>query len=157
MGRKVDKAWIKGWRPTKSGVKEMAEQLGKKLVQDSVVIFMGLDNGLYYAEDEARERTLPKKDKEGKFHVEGQVQLASCKHARSLVDNCSPLWELLADVKKVIGGPLARYFRIPCCELSSHCTNLGLPGYRRGMLGDLADIKESIREECTAIACFFYI
>ena len=128
---------------------------GIKVVKDSVVIFMGLDNELFYAEDEDRERTLPKKVKEGKFHVEGQVQLASCKHARSLVDNCSPLWELLADVKKVIGGPLARYFRIPCCELSSHCTNLGLPGYRRGMLGDLADIKESIREECTAIACFF--
>jgi hypothetical protein len=129
--------------------------VGKKVIKDSVVIFMGLDNGLYYAEDEDRERTLPEKDKEDKFLVEGQVQPASCKHARSLVDNCSPLWELLAGVKKVIGGPLARYFRIPCCELSSHCTNLGLPGYRKGMPGDLADIKESIREECTAIACFF--
>ncbi len=53
---------------------------------------------------------MPKKDKEGKFHVEGQVRLVSCKHARSLVDYCSLLWELLADVKKVIGGPLARYF-----------------------------------------------
>jgi hypothetical protein len=74
--------------------------------------------GLYYAEDEDRERTMPKKDKEGKFHLEGLVQLASCKHARSLVDNCSSLWDLLADVKKVIGGLLARYFRIPCYELS---------------------------------------
>jgi hypothetical protein len=70
-GRKVHKACIKGWRPSKSGVKEMPEQLGKKVVKDSVVIFMGLDNGLYYAEDEDRERTLPKKDNEGKFHVEG--------------------------------------------------------------------------------------
>jgi hypothetical protein len=142
MGRKVDKACIKGWRPTKSGVKEMVEQLGKNVVKDSVVIFMGLDNS---AEDEDRERTLSKKVKEGKFHVEGQVHLASCKHARSLVDNCSPLWELLADVKKVIGGLLARYryFRIPCCALSSHCTNLGLPGYRRGMLGDLAEKRRA--------------
>ncbi len=142
----MDKACIKGWRPTKSGVKEMAEQLGKKVVKDSVVIFMGLDN----EEDEDRERTLPKKVKEGKFHMDGQVHLASCMHARSLVDNCSPLWKLLADVKKVIGGLLARHFRIPCCALSSHCTNLGLPGNRRGMLGDLAGIKESIREERTA-------
>ncbi len=44
MGRKVDKTCIKGWRPTESGVKEMAQQLGKKVVKDSVVIFMGLDN-----------------------------------------------------------------------------------------------------------------
>jgi hypothetical protein len=78
MGRKVDKACIKGWRPTKTGVKEMVEQLGKKDISDSVVIFMGLDNGLYYGEDEDGERTLPKKDKEGKYHVEGQVQLAGC-------------------------------------------------------------------------------
>jgi hypothetical protein len=151
MGRKVDKACIKGWRPTKTGVKEMVEQLGKKDISDSVVIFMGLDNGLYYGEDEDGERTLPKKDKEGKYHVEGQVQLAGCKHARCLMNNCSPLWEILAEVRKVIGGPLTRYFRIPCCGLSSHCTNLGLPGYRGGMLSDLADIKDSIKEECTAI------
>ncbi len=151
IGRKVDKACIKGWRPTKNGVKEMAEQLEKKVTKDSVVIFMGLDNGLYYAEDDDGERTLPKKDKEGKYHVAGQVQLASCKHARNMINNCTQLWEILADLKKVIGGPLVRYFRISCCELSSHCTNLGLPGYRRGILSDLADIKESIRDECTAM------
>ncbi len=55
----------------------------KKVTKDSVVIFMGLDNGLYYAEDDDGERTLPKKDKEGKYHVPGQVQLAGCKHART--------------------------------------------------------------------------
>jgi hypothetical protein len=79
MGRKVDKACIKGWRPTpKSGVKEMAEQLGIKVVKDSVVIFMGLDNGLYYAEDADRERTLPKKVKEqipcGRTGAAGKLQ-----------------------------------------------------------------------------------
>jgi hypothetical protein len=36
MGRKVDKACIKGWRPTKSGVKKVVQQLGKKVVKDSV-------------------------------------------------------------------------------------------------------------------------
>jgi hypothetical protein len=151
MGRKVDKACIKGWRLTKNGVKEMVEMEEKKVDKDSVIIFMGLDNGLYYAEDEDGERTLPKKDKEGKFHVEGQVQVASNKHARNLVENCKPLMEaILGHCKKVINGPLVRYFRCPCCELSSHC-NMGMPGYRRGMLSVLADIKDAIREECTSL------
>ncbi len=80
----------------------MTDILEMKVDKKAVVIFMGLDNGLYYAEDEDGERTLPKKDKEGKFHVEGQVQVASCKHAKQLVDNCQPIWDLLGEIKKVM-------------------------------------------------------
>jgi hypothetical protein len=151
MGRRVEKACIKGWRPTKKGVADMLAILEKKVDSEAVVIFLGLDNGLYYAEDEDGERTLPKRDKEGRYHVEGQVQVAGCKHAKQLVGNCQPIWDLLGTCKKVIGGPLVRYFGSSCCESADHCTNLGTPGYRRGMLGDLADIKDAIRDECTVL------
>ncbi len=64
MGRRVDKASIKGVSEGDDRHPEM------KMDKEAVVIFTGLANGLYYAEDEDGERTLPKKDKEGKFHCE---------------------------------------------------------------------------------------
>jgi hypothetical protein len=80
---------------------------------------MGLANGLYYAEDEDGERTLPKKDKEGKFHVEGHVQVASCKHAKQLVDNCQPIWDLLGESKKVLGRPLSDTSAAPAVRIAA--------------------------------------
>ncbi len=63
----------------------------------SVVIFFGLDNGLFYEADEDGERSLPGKDKEGKYHIVGKVEVASGKQAKMLMENCDPIWELIAD------------------------------------------------------------
>ncbi len=39
------------------------------------MIFFGLDNGLFYEADEDGERSLPGKDKEGKYHIVGKVEV----------------------------------------------------------------------------------
>jgi len=89
MGKEVHKVTEGGWRPTHKSVEELAEGLEGKVDDRTVVIFMGLDNGTFYAEnDEDGEWTLPKKDKEGKYHVEGRVQVASHQHTRSMWEKC---------------------------------------------------------------------
>jgi hypothetical protein len=41
-----------------------------------------------------------------------------------------------------------RFFREPCCPDKGHCVNLEEGGYRRGMLEDLARLKEAVEEVC---------
>jgi hypothetical protein len=67
------------------------------------------------------------------------------------MDNCVPIWEVVGDRKKAILSPLVRYFRTfrcTCCEAREHCVNVGMAGYRRGLLADLSDVKDSILEGC---------
>ena len=57
-----------------------------------------------------------------------------------------PLLQELGDARKVVLSPMVRYFRNKCCSQSGHCTNQNLPSYKKGMLRDLAEVKEAIRE-----------
>jgi hypothetical protein len=151
MGRKVTKVTSPGWRPSRKGVEDVVEKLEKqesKVGTDAIVIFQGLDNGIFYEADDDGERSLPSKDKEGKYHVVGKLEVAGGRQAGSLVDNCVPIWEKVGDRRKAVLSPLVRYFRCSCCKNREHCVNVGMAGYHRGMLADLGDIKEAVQEGC---------
>jgi hypothetical protein len=65
MGKDVVKVTKKGWRPSKQGVADMLELIGKADLTDRIVILYGMDNGTFYAEDEDGDRALPKPGKMG--------------------------------------------------------------------------------------------
>jgi hypothetical protein len=151
MGRKVTKVTSSGWRPSRKGVEDVVEKLDKLVMQvgkDAIVVFLGLDNGIFYEADEDGERSLPSKDKEGKYHVVGKLEVAGGRQAGNLMDNCVPIWEVVGDRKKAVLSPLVRYFRCTCCEAREHCVNMGMAGYRRGLLADLSDVKDAMLEGC---------
>jgi hypothetical protein len=50
-------------------------------VNDDMVVVLWMDNSLYFAEDEEGSWVLPKRGDDGKYHIEGQVKLASGKQA----------------------------------------------------------------------------
>ncbi len=150
MGRKVTKVTSKGWRPTKQGVADVVGKLDGKVGKDAMVIFLGLDNGMFYEADDDGERSLPSKDKEGKYHVVGKVEVASGRQARSLMENCEPIWETVGDRRKAILSPIVRYFRCSCCDDRNHCQNVGMACYRKGMLADLCEIKDAMVDSCLA-------
>ena len=148
LGKDVVKVTKGGWRPTRQGVEEMVELLEGKVETDSVVIFLGMDNAMFYEEDDDGERTLPSADKEKKYHIEGRLEVASGRHAKGLVANLGPIWEKVGDVRKVLLSPLVRYFRTKCCAELGHCTNMGLPSFRKNLLSDLSEVNEAMREAC---------
>jgi len=49
--------------------------------EDMVIILWVLDNSLYFVEDEDGARYLPKRGEDGKYHIEGQLKLATGKQA----------------------------------------------------------------------------
>ena len=71
-----------------------------------VVILMATDSSLYFCEDDEGARFLPKRDDAGKYHIEGQLKLASAKQAAKVLQKLLPLLRWLKKNKKIIMIPL---------------------------------------------------
>jgi hypothetical protein len=52
MGKDVVKVTKSGWRPSKKGVEETLQMLMGKDLEDRIVILYGMDNSVFYEEDE---------------------------------------------------------------------------------------------------------
>jgi hypothetical protein len=148
MGKDVVKVTKSGWRPSKKGVEKMLQLLAGKDLGDRIVILYGMDNGVFYEEDEDGDRSLPKPDDMGKYHVVGKVEVATQKQAKGLFCNCLMILDRVKGCRKLLMAPAVRYFREACCVKDGICINLGGSGYRRGMLEDLCRIKEAMDEVC---------
>ena len=148
MGLKVVKIAQGGWRPTKQSVEKMMGDMDGKVSKQAVLIMMGMDNGIFYEENEDGGRALPKRGEDGSFHVEGRLEVGTAKQAKGLLRNCMPIIERYAGNKKMFLSPTVRFYRRRCCDKQEHCTNMDTAGYRRGMLIDLAVVRDAMTELC---------
>jgi len=149
LGREVVKVTVSGWRPTKAKVEGMVNDLRGKVRPGAVVVMMGLDNGVFYQEDEEEGRmTLPTTDDEGNYHVRGSLEVAGTKKIKGLMYECKDIFDLFRENKKVIITPMPRWFRTPCCEDTAHCTNMKMPNYRRGMMQELVELRDAVEDFC---------
>jgi hypothetical protein len=64
-GKDVVKLTKGGWRPSKKEVVEMVEKMAGVDLEGRVVILYGMDNGVYYEEDEDGDRASPRMMKRG--------------------------------------------------------------------------------------------
>ncbi len=126
----------------------MLSELEGKVSPGATLIMMGLDNGLYYGEQEDGGRALPKQDEEKKFHVEGRVEVGTRKQAKGLLGHCLPILDRYEKNRKVLLSPSVRWYRRKCCDSEEHCTNFCASGDRKGMLADLNDVKDAMMELC---------
>jgi hypothetical protein len=148
MGLNVVKITKPGWKPTKKGVEEMVALMGDMVSKDAVVIVQGMDNATFYEENEEGDRAFPKADKDGHYHVVGRVEVASLMQVKGLVRNCAPIFEKIKYNKNVILSPSVRHFMFTCCDSREHCINVGMPGYRKNMVAELEELKDTIWEQC---------
>jgi hypothetical protein len=109
-------------------VEKMLGEMNRKVRKQAVLIMMGMDNGIFYEENEDGGRVLPKRDEEGVFHLEGRLEVGTAKQAKGLLRNCLPIVEKYAGNKKVFLGPTVRFYRRRCCEKQEHCTNMVTAG-----------------------------
>ena len=61
-----------------------------------------MDNGVFYEEDEDGDRSLPKADEKGKYHVAGKLELATQKQAKGLFCNCLVILDRLKGCRKLL-------------------------------------------------------
>jgi len=149
LGKEVQKVTEGGWRPTKTKVEGMVKDLTGKVKPGAVVVMMGLDNGVFYQEDEdTGNLTLPATGEDGAHHVHGSLEVAGPKKVKGMMYDCKDVFDLFKENKKVVITPMPRWFRTPCCEDRGHCTNIRMPNYRRGMLQDLTGLKDAVDDYC---------
>jgi hypothetical protein len=79
MGHHTELICEPSWRANRESVLNLATMVNDKLqeVKIDAVIFCGVDNSVYYGLNDAGETSLPKKDKEGHYHVEGDLIVCS--------------------------------------------------------------------------------
>jgi hypothetical protein len=61
------------WRANRDSLLNLASMVNDKLqeVKIDAVVYCVVDNNVYYGLSDAGETCLPKKDKDGQYHVEG--------------------------------------------------------------------------------------
>jgi len=147
-GRTVIQLTEKGMRVGPTTAENLSKQIAEHVDESMVIILMVTDNMAYLVETEEGESHLPKRDDGGKYHVDGQVKLASAKHVRKILQKFLPVLELLKKNRKIILVPLPRYVCQPCCLLGDHCTNRKERDFLPSMLSGLKEIRRELKEAC---------
>jgi len=121
LGKEVLKVREGGWRPTRTKVDGMVRDLSGKVKAGAVVVMMGLDNGVFYQEDEdTGNLTLPATGEDGVHHVKGSLEVAGPKKVKGLMYDCKEVFDLFKENKKVVITPMPRWFRNAFCKDRSH-------------------------------------
>jgi hypothetical protein len=129
-----------------------AEQLAKMIKtaitdqEPGTVLLQFLDNSVYYAKAPDGSWLPPTADASGKYHMLGEIRVASrdtqLDHFRAL----SPVFNMLEQRKTLMITPLPRYISSSCCTDSSHGTNRTGPEYKKKMMADLDLMKRNLKD-----------
>ncbi len=88
------------------------------------------------------ESHLPRKGPDNVYHIEGRLTVASKDNVKEMFAAIMPIIKAGGDSRKIILGPLSRYWRRSCCGNSSHHLNYNEASY----LGELGNAVFRIRE-----------
>jgi hypothetical protein len=153
-GRKVINLTEKGMRVTVETVGRLESKLSTEgqdrvtIKDDMVVVIMVMDNSLYFVEEEDGGRHLPQRSEDGKYHIDGQLKLATGRQAAKVMEKFLPILRRLKKNRKLIVVPSPRYVCKACCSDKNHCTNRGEEGFLSGMLSGIKEIRRVIRDSC---------
>jgi hypothetical protein len=70
-----------------------------------------MDNGVFYEEDDDGDRSLPKADEKGKYHIAGKLELATQKQAKGLFCNCLVILDRVKGCRKLLTAPEGEVFQ----------------------------------------------
>jgi hypothetical protein len=109
--------------------------------KNTVVVIQVLDNSTYYCGKDFGEMSLPKKGKDSRYHVDGELKYVKKQLLRELFTQMLNLIKAAGDCQVVITLPLAMWLLYSCCNDLSHCTNRGEDSFSGDMNQALKDIR----------------
>jgi hypothetical protein len=141
---------VRGWRLTDASVKEKAKDLADivSTMDESrtTIVFQLFNNMSYYVKKPDGNRSLPGMGTDGKYHVDGKLEIANREEVKRLVSTSIPLLRAGGKCRKVILTPSGRYRYSPCCNVRWHCSNMKDSNYGRWMEDKLAEIRGIVRD-----------
>ncbi len=112
----------------------------------TTVVYQLFDNVCFQVKKEDGSKTLPEKGHDGRYHVEGKVEIASRDEVKKMVSKAMPLLRAGGQCRKIILTPTARYRDCPCCGTRGHCTNMKERNYKQWMDGRLTEICGVVKD-----------
>jgi hypothetical protein len=139
-----------GWRINADTVKELVDEVtvtAASINWDTTTVILQLfDNSVYMVGGQSGEKTLPKRDHSGTYHIDGQLVVADKAAMKGLMGLLMPLIKLLGNSRKLFLTPLARYWVGPCCDKDTHHTNYRSQGYLPRLGDAIHGLRDNIRD-----------
>jgi hypothetical protein len=97
---------------------------------------------------DAGETSLPKKDKEGHYHVEGDLIVCSKSAQYALFKVLTPLFDTACSKTCVLLSPIPRYLKEGCCRQVDHMPNRANNNFSQQLLDDLKEVTGNLHDFC---------
>jgi hypothetical protein len=126
----------------------MSEAILNKLdiTRVDTVVFCVLDNNVYYSVTEGGDSSQAKKDKDGEYHIEGNIALSSKSAQQILLKTVKPMFDAARGRNIIVCAPMPRYLKAGCCSNDNHVANRKLAGFENNLLRDLKETAEHVRD-----------
>jgi hypothetical protein len=147
MGYSVTSVHCANWRATSNSVASLLTEVKKALQEYTceAVILQLLDNSVYLCKADDGSLTPSLKGKDGKYHVAGDLVIASKERQFEIFNLLAPLLDLVRDMRVTFVAPMLRYVTSGCCDDLSHVHNRVQRGYRDDLSAKLFDLKNNLK------------
>jgi hypothetical protein len=147
-GHVAEVIYESNWRATRDTVYEMTERVIEKMERSrvDVLVLCILDNSVYFALMEDGSTQPASRDKNGVYHMTGDIIVSSKPVQHSLFKNILPLLEAARGKPCILCSPLPRYLAAGCCENEAHMPNRKLRTFEHQLHMDLKETAENFRD-----------
>jgi hypothetical protein len=139
-----------GWSLSEASVHKLAAQMEAVINKESdhkfVIIYHLFDNSIFNGCRLDGSRTMPFRGSNGKYHVEGALQILDRAAFRGLFIMAVPLLRSGGEECKVVISPLLRYIGSKCCGNPDHISNFGDKRYFEKLCSGLGKVTDWIKE-----------
>ena len=133
-----------GWKPTAQAVQDILPKVTEALThleEDDVILIQALDNAAYYSQTEDGGDVPVRRCADNKYHVEGDLGLASKERQQKLFSVIEPLLRLLDKRRVILVTPMPRWMYESCCSMEDHAPNRTEDGFEENMRAALRDFR----------------
>jgi hypothetical protein len=111
----------------------------------TMLIFVGLEESFYMAQDETGHTLPARKAPDGHFHVDGELIVGGKEVQMKLFKLLDPIWDLDKDRKMVVISPMPRYITGSCCDDPQHIPNRSAQNYESVLQSGLEGVKNAMK------------
>jgi hypothetical protein len=136
-----------GWTVTRENCSKLATTISSKIKEEdpAVVVLFLLDNSMFYTRSNDGGRALPKKLADRKFHVVGEMVVASRDIQTEHYNALRPVLDAIGRLPCLIVAPLQRYIVAGCCADVRHVANRLDRGYQDDQKQQLALLVRNLK------------
>ena len=148
MGITIGRVTTTNWKPSKESVDTLAAYVKTSVEGErpAAVVFQMHDSLVYMGRSIDGTTKQPFKDKQGNYHVEGDLVLAPKEFQLKQYKLMKPILKAVGQRPFIMVTPMRRYATKPgCCVSSGHVTNFSDEAYNEKMESDIEDVRKTMR------------